>query len=45
MIAHQCDTEDIHENKEVFIKLDKNNDGYITLKELKVALKGKYNEN
>jgi Ca2+-binding EF-hand superfamily protein len=37
--------DEIDENKKVFFKLDKNNDGYITMKELKDALKDKYDEN
>jgi calcium-dependent protein kinase len=38
-IAHQCSTADINENQKIFINLDKNNDGYITKKELREGLK------
>jgi Ca2+-binding EF-hand superfamily protein len=34
MIAHQCDSEEIDENKKIFFSIDKNHDGYITMKEL-----------
>ena len=43
-IAHQCDSEEIQEGKKIFFGIDKNNDGYITLKELKEAMKGKVSE-
>lgn len=43
-IAHQCDAEEIVENKKIFFNIDKNNDGYITLKELKAAMKGRLSE-
>jgi Ca2+-binding EF-hand superfamily protein len=42
MIAHQCNTEEVEEIKKIFLKMDINNDGFITLKELKEALEGKY---
>lgn len=32
------------ENKKIFFNIDKNNDGYITLKELKEAMKGRLSE-
>ncbi len=38
MIAHQCNTEEVEEIKKIFIRLDLNNDGFITLSELKEAL-------
>jgi len=38
MIAHQCNTDEIDEVKQIFMKLDVNNDGFITLKELKEVL-------
>lgn len=44
MMAHLCGTEEIAESKNFFSSLDLNNDGYITLKELKEALKDKYDE-
>ena len=37
-MAHQCEGEDIKDSKDVFGKIDKNHDGYITHKELKEAL-------
>jgi calcium-dependent protein kinase len=43
-IAHQCEAEDIAENKKIFFNIDKNNDGYITLKELKQAMQGRLSE-
>eukprot|EP00347_Sterkiella_histriomuscorum_P000790 403374494 len=43
-IAHQCESEEIVENKKIFFNIDKNNDGYITLKELKEAMKGRLTE-
>jgi len=43
-IAHQCEADEIAENKKIFFNIDKNNDGYITLKELKEAMKGKLTE-
>lgn len=44
VIAHNCEGEEIDESKKIFVKIDKNNDGYITHKEFKDALKGKYDE-
>ena len=44
MIAHQCGGDEIEQSKEIFGRIDRNNDGYITHKELKDALKGKYEE-
>jgi Ca2+-binding EF-hand superfamily protein len=32
------------ENKKIFFNIDKNNDGYITLKELKEAMRGRLSE-
>ena len=44
-IAHLCGSEEILESKNFFSSLDLNNDGYITLNELKEALKDKYDDN
>jgi Ca2+-binding EF-hand superfamily protein len=44
MIAHQCNPDEVHDNQKIFLKMDQNNDGYITLKELREALQGRYNE-
>lgn len=44
IIAHVCNTDEIQESKKMFSKIDKNNDGYITLNELKNALKNKYDD-
>lgn len=38
-IAHQCSSQELMDNQKIFIKLDKNNDGYITKKELREGLK------
>jgi calcium-dependent protein kinase len=38
-MAHQADDSEIDENKRIFIKLDSNNDGYVTKKELRGGLK------
>ncbi|CDW76675.1 calcium-dependent protein [Stylonychia lemnae] len=43
-IAHQSEADEISENKKIFFNIDKNNDGYITLKELKQAMKGRLSE-
>jgi len=44
MMAHQCTSDEIQEMKDIFQSIDINNDGYITLKELKECLKGKFDE-
>lgn len=43
-IAHLCGNDEVAESNKLFQSLDKNNDGYITLKELKEALKDKYDD-
>lgn len=43
-MAHLCGTDEIAESKKFFSSLDINNDGYITLKELKEALKDKFDD-
>jgi len=40
IMAHQCEGGEIDDHKKIFFKLDKNNDGYITKKELRAGLKG-----
>ena len=44
MIAHHCAGDEINQSKTIFQKIDVNNDGYITHKEFREAMKGKYDD-